>query len=134
MQDNDIFFLFSILQIVLQVICNSFFLFGCQVLELRDFFFLFLCCLCLVICVFHEDNGDIMVCLKQEMIRLMREKRFPAAFKCYHNLHKVDSVSSDNLFYKMVIHVHSDSAFRRYQKEMRSLISSTDLLLSSFLQ
>ncbi|XP_021279308.1 tRNA ligase 1 isoform X2 [Herrania umbratica] len=55
----------------------------------------------------------------QEMIRLMREKRFPAAFKCYHNFHKAESVSSDNLFYKMVIHVHSDSGFRRYQKEMR---------------
>ncbi|XP_057449031.1 tRNA ligase 1-like isoform X2 [Lotus japonicus] len=55
----------------------------------------------------------------QEIIRLMREKRFPAAFKCYHNFHKVDAISSDNVFYKMVIHVHSDSAFRRYQKEMR---------------
>lgn len=49
----------------------------------------------------------------------MRERNLPASFKCYHNLHKVDSVSSDNLFYKMVIHVHSDSAFRRYQKELR---------------
>lgn len=57
--------------------------------------------------------------LNQEMIRLMRENRFPAAFKCYHNLHKIDSASSDNLFYRMVIHVHSDSAFRRYQKKMR---------------
>lgn len=55
----------------------------------------------------------------QEMIRLMRDKRFPAAFKIYHNFHKIDSVSNDNLFYKMVIHVHSDSVFRRYQKEMR---------------
>lgn len=49
----------------------------------------------------------------------MREKRYPAAFKCYHNFHKIDSISSDNLFYKMVIHVHSDSAFRRYQRDMR---------------
>ncbi|XP_019448701.1 PREDICTED: uncharacterized protein LOC109351630 isoform X6 [Lupinus angustifolius] len=55
----------------------------------------------------------------QEIVRLMREKRFPAAFKCYHNFHKVDAISSDNLFCKMVIHVHSDSTFRRYQKEMR---------------
>lgn len=53
-------------------------------------------------------------------MRLMKEKRFPAAFKCYHNFHTIDSVSSDNLHFKMVIHVHSDSAFRRYQKEMRS--------------
>ncbi|XP_019448698.1 PREDICTED: uncharacterized protein LOC109351630 isoform X3 [Lupinus angustifolius] len=57
--------------------------------------------------------------LNQEIVRLMREKRFPAAFKCYHNFHKVDAISSDNLFCKMVIHVHSDSTFRRYQKEMR---------------
>lgn len=63
--------------------------------------------------------ADFSTTKLQEMIRLMRERRFPAAFKCYHNFHKVDSVSSDNLFYKMVIHVHSDSVFRRYQKEMR---------------
>ncbi|XP_059626746.1 tRNA ligase 1 [Cornus florida] len=55
----------------------------------------------------------------QEMIRLMRENRYPAAFKCYYNFHKIDSVTSDNLYFKMVIHVHSDSTFRRYQKEMR---------------
>ncbi|KAL9235068.1 hypothetical protein vseg_009864 [Gypsophila vaccaria] len=55
----------------------------------------------------------------QEMIRLMKEKRFPAAFKCYYNFHEVDVLSKDNIHYKMVIHVHSDSAFRRYQKELR---------------
>ncbi|KAK9168982.1 hypothetical protein Syun_001122 [Stephania yunnanensis] len=55
----------------------------------------------------------------QEVVRLMREKRFPAAFKCYYNFHKISSLTSDNLHFKMVIHVHSDSAFRRYQKEMR---------------
>ncbi|KAL0369703.1 UNVERIFIED_CONTAM: tRNA ligase 1 [Sesamum angustifolium] len=55
----------------------------------------------------------------QEIVRLMREKRFPAAFKCYHNFHKINSVTIDDLYFKMVIHVHSDSAFRRYQKEMR---------------
>ncbi|KAJ8751586.1 hypothetical protein K2173_016834 [Erythroxylum novogranatense] len=81
----------------------------------------------------HSKNADRSVVSKflqahpadfsttklQEMIRLMKERRFPAAFKCYHNFHKIDSVSSENLFYKMVIHVHSDSGFRRYQKEMR---------------
>ncbi|KAK8645408.1 hypothetical protein V6N13_119238 [Hibiscus sabdariffa] len=84
-------------------------------------------------CDSHSRNADRSVLSKflqahpadystaklQEMMRLMKEKRFPAAFKCYHNFHKAESVSSDNLFYKMVIHVHSDSAFRRYQKEMR---------------
>ncbi|KAL2488867.1 RNA ligase [Forsythia ovata] len=63
--------------------------------------------------------ADFSTTKLQEMIRLMREKRFPAAFKCYHNFQKINSVSSDNLHFKMVIHVHSDSAFRRYQKEMR---------------
>ncbi|KAL5831218.1 hypothetical protein ACOSQ4_016572 [Xanthoceras sorbifolium] len=63
--------------------------------------------------------ADFVTTKLQEMFRVMREKRFPAAFKCYHNFHKIDSVSNDNLFYKMVIHVHSDSGFRRYQKEMR---------------
>lgn len=63
--------------------------------------------------------ADFSTTKLQEMIRLMRERNLPASFKCYHNLHKVDSVSSDDLFYKMVIHVHSDSAFRRYQKELR---------------
>lgn len=56
----------------------------------------------------------------QELVRLVREKRYPAAFKCYHNFQKVDAISNDDLFYKMVIHVHSDSTFRRYQKEMRN--------------
>ncbi|GAB4854981.1 hypothetical protein Ancab_023568 [Ancistrocladus abbreviatus] len=82
---------------------------------------------------FHSRNVDRSVLTKflqahpadnstaklQELIRLMREKRYPAAFKCYYNFHRVDSLSKDNLYYKMVIHVHSDSAFRRYQKEMR---------------
>lgn len=67
----------------------------------------------------QSHPADYSTTKLQEMVRLMREKRFPAAFKCYHNLHRIDCVSSANLFYKMVIHVHSDSGFRRYQKEMR---------------
>nr|DAD27929.1 TPA_asm: hypothetical protein HUJ06_029397 [Nelumbo nucifera] len=63
--------------------------------------------------------ADFATTKLQEMIRLMREKRYPAAFKCYYNFHKLDSSDDDNLHFKMVIHVHSDSAFRRYQKEMR---------------
>ncbi|RDY09341.1 tRNA ligase 1, partial [Mucuna pruriens] len=56
---------------------------------------------------FHSRNADRSVLSKflqahpadystkklQEMVRLMREKRFPAAFKCYHNFHKVDAMS-----------------------------------------
>ncbi|XP_021746101.1 tRNA ligase 1-like [Chenopodium quinoa] len=81
----------------------------------------------------HSRNADRSVLTKflqahpadystrklQEMIRLMREKRFPAAFKCYYNFHKADTISSDNIHFKMVIHVYSDSVFKRYQKEMR---------------
>ncbi|KAI3450520.1 hypothetical protein Pfo_007185 [Paulownia fortunei] len=63
--------------------------------------------------------ADFSTTKLQEMVRLMREKRYPTAFKCYHNFHKINSVASDDLHFKMVIHVHSDSAFRRYQKEMR---------------
>nr|XP_043613270.1 tRNA ligase 1 [Erigeron canadensis] len=57
----------------------------------------------------------------KEMVRLMSEKFSRAVvFKCYHNYHKINTISGDNLYYKMVIHVRSDSAFRQYQKEMRS--------------
>ncbi|CAL1403373.1 unnamed protein product [Linum trigynum] len=82
----------------------------------------------------HSRNADRSVVTKflqahpadyattkvQEVIRLLRERRLPAAFKCYHNFHKVEAITKDNLFYRMVVHVHSDSAFRRYQKEMRN--------------
>ncbi|XP_065865631.1 tRNA ligase 1 [Euphorbia lathyris] len=67
----------------------------------------------------QSHPADFSTTKLQEMIRLLGERRLPAAFKCYHNFHELDSVSSENLFYKMVIHVHSDSGFRRYQKEMR---------------
>uniref|UniRef100_A0A1J3K968 Uncharacterized protein n=1 Tax=Noccaea caerulescens TaxID=107243 RepID=A0A1J3K968_NOCCA len=85
----------------------------------------------------HSKNADKSVVTKflqsqpvdystsklQEMVRLMKEKRLPAAFKCYHNFHRANDVSPDNLFYKLVVHVHSDSGFRRYQKEMRHMPS-----------
>ncbi|CAI9289453.1 unnamed protein product [Lactuca saligna] len=73
-----------------------------------------------VVSKFLQTNPSDHTTFKlKEMVRLMKEKRFPAAFKCYYNFHKINSMSSDNLHYKMVIHVHSDSTFRRYQKEMR---------------
>ncbi|KAF9589671.1 hypothetical protein IFM89_026926 [Coptis chinensis] len=52
----------------------------------------------------------------QEMISLIRDKHLSASFKCYQ---KISLVASDDLHYKMVIHVHKDSAFRQYQKKMR---------------
>ncbi|CAG7867414.1 unnamed protein product [Brassica rapa] len=83
----------------------------------------------------HSKNADKSVVTKflqaqpadystsklQEMIRLMKEKRLPAAFKCYHNFNRANDVSPENLFYKLVVHVHSDSGFRRYQREMRHM-------------
>ncbi|XP_026415558.1 tRNA ligase 1-like isoform X1 [Papaver somniferum] len=55
----------------------------------------------------------------QEVVRLISEKRFPAALKCYYNFHKITSLAANNVHFKMVIHVYRDSAFRQYQKEMR---------------
>ncbi|XP_026403097.1 tRNA ligase 1-like isoform X3 [Papaver somniferum] len=55
----------------------------------------------------------------QEVVRLISEKRFPAALKCYCNFHKITSLAANNVHFKMVIHVYRDSAFRQYQKEMR---------------
>ncbi|KAH7661894.1 tRNA ligase phosphodiesterase domain-containing protein [Dioscorea alata] len=63
--------------------------------------------------------ADFSTTKLQEMIRLMRQRHFGVAFKCYCNFHKIDSLSSDDLHFKMVIHVHNDSVFRRYQQEMR---------------
>ncbi|CAB4313146.1 unnamed protein product [Prunus armeniaca] len=80
----------------------------------------------------QSHAADFSTTKLQEMIRLMKEKRYPAAFKCYYNYHKIDSISSDNLFYKMVVHVHSDSAFRRYQKEMRYLTDALHIYVGFF--
>ncbi|KAG7533211.1 hypothetical protein ISN45_Aa08g008490 [Arabidopsis thaliana x Arabidopsis arenosa] len=71
----------------------------------------------------QSQPADYSTSKLQEMVRLMKEKRLPAAFKCYHNFHRADDISPDNLFYKLVVHVHSDSGFRRYQKEMRHMPS-----------
>ncbi|XP_063937149.1 tRNA ligase 1 isoform X2 [Daucus carota subsp. sativus] len=67
----------------------------------------------------QANPSDLSTTKFQDIIRLMREKHIPAAFKCYYNFHKAESMSSDNLHFKMVIHVRNDSAFQRYQKQMR---------------
>ncbi|KAL0723717.1 hypothetical protein Bca4012_038316 [Brassica carinata] len=67
----------------------------------------------------ESQPADYSTSKLQEMVRLIKDRRLPAAFKCYHNFHRANDVSPDNLFYKLVVHVRSDSAFRRYQKEMR---------------
>jgi hypothetical protein len=51
-------------------------------------------------------------------MKQMKPSCFPAAFKCYGNCQKVDSLSNDK-YYKMVIHVHDDSVFKRYRQEMK---------------
>jgi hypothetical protein len=71
----------------------------------------------------QSQPADYSTSKLQEMVRLMKEKRLPAAFKCYHNFHRAEDISPDNLFYKLVVHVHSDSGFRRYHKEMRHMPS-----------
>ncbi|XP_057956592.1 tRNA ligase 1-like [Malania oleifera] len=65
----------------------------------------------------HPDN----FCTEklQEMICLMKERHYPVTFKCYQDFHKTSSLSSDNLYFKMVVNAYSDSAFQIYQKEMR---------------
>lgn len=67
----------------------------------------------------HAHPTDYSTVKLQEMVRLITQRHFQVAFKCYYNFHKVDYMSKDQLYYKMVIHVHSDSVFRRYQQEMR---------------
>ncbi|KAK1364852.1 putative 2',3'-cyclic-nucleotide 3'-phosphodiesterase [Heracleum sosnowskyi] len=67
----------------------------------------------------QANPSDLSTSKFQEIIRSMREKRIPAAFKCYYNFHKAELMSSDNLHFKMVIHIRNDSAFQRYQKQMR---------------
>lgn len=73
-----------------------------------------------VVSKFLQSNpSDYSTAKLKEVVRLLKEKRSSVAFKCYHNFHKINLISSDNLHYKMVIHVHNDSVFRKYQKEMR---------------
>ncbi|KAH9311379.1 hypothetical protein KI387_026414, partial [Taxus chinensis] len=69
---------------------------------------------------FTQSNPADYATLKlQEMILLMRQKRFPVDFKCRYNFHKFPYLASNCVHFKMVIHVKSDSGFRRYQREMR---------------
>lgn len=73
----------------------------------------------LVLKFVQSHPADYATSKLQEMIRLMRQKKFPADFKCRYNFRKFPYASSNNVHFKMVIHIFSDSGFRRYQKEMR---------------
>ncbi|KAJ3670139.1 hypothetical protein LUZ60_010463 [Juncus effusus] len=67
----------------------------------------------------NSHPADYSTMKLQEMMRLMKKKGLRAAFKFYTNFHKINALTKDNLYCKMVIHVHNDSVFRRYQQEMR---------------
>ncbi|RZC69875.1 hypothetical protein C5167_033011 [Papaver somniferum] len=67
----------------------------------------------------HAVPTDYATTKLQEVVCLISGKRFPAALKCYYNFHKITSLAANNVQFKMVIHVYRDSAFRKYQKEMR---------------
>ncbi|KAL5701474.1 hypothetical protein ACHQM5_026804 [Ranunculus cassubicifolius] len=57
----------------------------------------------------------------QEMIRLVKEKGYNVDFKCYRRIHRMSPMEcGDNLQYKMIIHIHQDHTFQRYQKAMKS--------------
>ncbi|KAF3330233.1 hypothetical protein FCM35_KLT05564 [Carex littledalei] len=70
----------------------------------------------------HVHPADYSTMKLQELIRLIRQRQFRAAFKCYTNFHKIDALSKNDLYFKMVIHVHRDDVFRRYQQEMRYML------------
>lgn len=73
----------------------------------------------LVLKFIQSHPADYATLKLQEMLRLMTQKKFPADFKCRYNFRKFPYASSNNVHFKMVIHIYSDSGFRRYQKEMR---------------
>ncbi|KAL2651085.1 hypothetical protein R1flu_019213 [Riccia fluitans] len=57
----------------------------------------------------------------QELCRAIRARKLPVRFKCRSNAHRKTGAAEnpDLISFRMTIHVLSDSAFRRYQNEMR---------------
>ncbi|XP_071698665.1 tRNA ligase 1-like isoform X2 [Rutidosis leptorrhynchoides] len=70
--------------------------------------------------ILKANSSDYSTTKLKEIVSLMKEKCVPADFKCYNNYHKINSISRENIHFKMVIHVRRDSAFLDYQKEMRN--------------
>ncbi|GLJ26185.1 hypothetical protein SUGI_0502400 [Cryptomeria japonica] len=68
----------------------------------------------------QSHPADYATSKLQEMIGLLCQKRFPAELKCRYNFRKFPYSSSNCVHFKMVVHIYSDSGFRRYQKEMRN--------------
>lgn len=57
---------------------------------------------------------------------MIHKSKLPVRFKCNKNTSSQSKTDQDNIVsqFKMTVHVLSDSAFRRYQKEMRYCIAS----------
>ncbi|CAM6083091.1 unnamed protein product [Calypogeia fissa] len=64
------------------------------------------------------DNQTLKL---QELCNAIRTKKLPVRFKCRANSHRKQGVVDDEDLksFRMTIHVLSDSAFRRYQSEIR---------------
>lgn len=62
-----------------------------------------------------------MIFSVQEMIQVIHKAKLPVRFKCNTNSSGQSTNDLGNIVsqFKMTVHVYTDSAFRRYQKEMR---------------
>ena len=58
---------------------------------------------------------------------MIHKSKLPVRFKCHKNMSSQSTDDQDNVVsdFKMTVHVLSDSAFRRYQKEMGYYIASS---------
>ncbi|CAK9216079.1 unnamed protein product [Sphagnum troendelagicum] len=68
----------------------------------------------------HSTPADLGTLKLQEMVRVVHKAKLPVRFKCRMNLLQQTDMAHNNVLshFKMTVHVLSDSAFRRYQKEM----------------
>ena len=66
------------------------------------------------------------------MIRVIHKAKLPVRFKCRTNTSGPTTGDQDHILsrFKMTVHVLSDSAFRRYQKEMGYVYFSPLLTLA----
>ncbi|KAF3320443.1 hypothetical protein FCM35_KLT15139 [Carex littledalei] len=71
---------------------------------------------CLALTKFlHVHPSDYSTMKLQEMVRLIQQE----GMDCHTNFHKIDALSKNGLYYKMVFHVRDDAVFCQYQEEMR---------------
>uniref|UniRef100_A0A7I4CXU8 tRNA ligase phosphodiesterase domain-containing protein n=1 Tax=Physcomitrium patens TaxID=3218 RepID=A0A7I4CXU8_PHYPA len=69
----------------------------------------------------HSNPADYSTKKLQEMIQVIRKSKLPVRFKCHTIKSSQSTDDQDQVIshFKMIVHVLSDSAFRRYQREMR---------------